>query len=173
MGRDQLPIIHLVDMITCEDEDELGPAPPQQVEVLVDGIRGPSVPMILQPLLRRQHVHELAEPAVEEAPATFQVLNQALRLVLRRDTDSPNTGVDAVRKDEVYDPELAAERHRGLGPVVGKLPQARASPAGEHHRVGRLRGAGRRNESVQHGDRWMVRLFGTRATRRRQICDGR
>jgi hypothetical protein len=41
MSLDQPVVIHLVDVITREHENQLGPAPPQKVQVLVDGVRGP------------------------------------------------------------------------------------------------------------------------------------
>ena len=83
-------------VITRQDENELGFALLQQVEVRVDGVRRPQVPMILQPPLRGQHVDELAETVVEETPAAFQMLDQTLRLVLRRHADPPDSRVDAV-----------------------------------------------------------------------------
>src|SRR5271165_7442789 len=99
------------------------------MDVLVHGIRSALVPMIINPLLGRQHVDEFVETAVQKAPAAFQVLDQALRLVLGRNADLPDPGIDAVRQSKIDDPETAPERERGFGPFVGKPTQARAATA--------------------------------------------
>jgi hypothetical protein len=39
-------------------------------------------------LLRRQQLDELVEAPVEERPAALQVVDEAMRLVLRRDADA-------------------------------------------------------------------------------------
>ena len=69
--------------------------------------------------------------------------DQAVRLVLGRDADAANAGVEGVGEGEVDDAGLAPEVDRGLGPPVGQLQQAAAFAAGEHigHRRTGKRGA--------------------------------
>jgi hypothetical protein len=88
----------------------------------------------VDPLLRRQHVEELAEVTAEEAvPAEIQVAVEAAGLVLREQEQLPQPAVEAVGEGEVDDPVGAAERHRRLGPVAGERIEPRTLPAGEHH----------------------------------------
>ena len=127
-------VVHLVDMVAGEDQHVPRVVPPQDVEVLVDRVRGALVPRRLDPLLRRQQLDELVEAAVEEAPPALHVADEALRLVLRADADPADARVDAVRQREVDDPELAAERDRRLGTPVGQLLETTAPAAGEDQR---------------------------------------
>ena len=60
MEIDQIPIIHLVNMIAGENGDVLGPLFFQSVNVLVNGVGGPLVPVFVNPLLRRHHVDKFA-----------------------------------------------------------------------------------------------------------------
>jgi len=126
--RNQIGVFHLVNMIARQDKDELGVASPQKVQVLVHGVRRSLVPIILHPLLGRQHIDEFVETAVQEAPPAFQMLNQALRLVLRRHTDAPNARIDAVGQGKIDDPEIAPARYGGFGPLVRQPTKARAAP---------------------------------------------
>src|SRR6185436_865053 len=63
------------------------------------------------------------------APAALDVLDQRVRLVLRHDRDAADAGVDAVRKHEIDDAELTAERRRRLATVIGQVLEALAAPA--------------------------------------------
>ena len=105
-----------------------------QVAVLIDGIDGAAVPALAVLLLSGPDLDELAELAVQEAPAGVHVADQRLGLVLRQQGDAADLGVDAVRQDEIDDPVLPAERHRGLG-LPGREPLERSTPAvGEDQR---------------------------------------
>ena len=128
-------------------------APPQDIDVLIDGVRGSLVPARDDALLRGQQLDELVETAVEKAPAALHMADQALRLVLSAHADAPHTGVDAIRKREIDDPEFAAERHRRFGAPVGELLQSAAAPAGEDKRK---RALGRRARHGGFADRRAV-----------------
>src|SRR5262249_3275925 len=81
----------------------------------------------------------------QEIPATLQMTDQAVCLVLGGDTDVPNAGIECVGEREVDDARLASEIDRRLGAYVGELEQARAAPTGEdvrHGRSGKLAGSG-------------------------------
>src|SRR5439155_2180873 len=88
-------VVHLVDVIAREDQNVARRVPPQDIDVLIDGVRGSLIPARDDALLRGQQLDELVEAAVEKAPPTLYVTNQALRLVLRADADAPNPGIDA------------------------------------------------------------------------------
>src|ERR1700733_13664651 len=134
-------VVHLVDVITREQHDELGPIALDDIYVLVDRIRGAEVPHRFGYALgRRQDVEALVPLWPEEVPAALQMANEAVGLVLRGDRDAPNAGFARVRQSELYDARLAAEIDRGLRASVGELEQSAAAAAGEHvgHGVARI-----------------------------------
>jgi hypothetical protein len=104
------------------------------LHVLVDGIGGAAIPHLADLLLCGNHFDELAELAAQIAPAALDVLDQRLRLVLRKDRNLANAGVDAVREHEIDDAELAAKGRRGLAAMLGQRPQALAAAARHDHR---------------------------------------
>ena len=60
-----------------------------------------------------------------------------MRLVLGRDRDAADTGIQGVGQREVDDPRLAAEIDGGLGAPIGQFEEAAAAAASQHigHRV--------------------------------------
>ena len=123
-------------MIAGQHENEPWRLHPQDVDILIEGIRGARVPSFPHSLLGGKHVQELLQRGVQEVPASLQVLDQAVRLVLGRDTDPANAGIDAIAEREIDDAVLATERHRGLGTPIGQLLQPRASPTRQDDGVG-------------------------------------
>ena len=136
---DQRTVVHLVDVVPGQNQHGLGPLLVDDVEILVNRIGRAAVPELTELLLRRHDVDELAELAVQIAPAALHMLNQGLRLILRENEDLPDTGVDAVRQGKIDDPVLAAERRRRLGAVVGQLHEPLAAPTGHDDRHSRAR----------------------------------
>ena len=138
-----LLVVHLVDVIAGEQHHEQGTIALDDVDVLIDGVRGAEVPHRLRHALRSgQDVETFVALRAEEVPAALQVADEAVGLVLSGDRDAANAGIESVREREVDDPRLAAEIDRGLGAPVGELEQAAAAPAGQHvgHGVARIRG---------------------------------
>ena len=74
---------------------------------------------------------------LQEVPAALQVADQRVRLVLGRDGEAADAGIQRIRQREIDDARLAAEIDRRLGAPVGQLLQAAAAAAGKHvgHRV--------------------------------------
>ena len=130
-------VVHAVDVVAREDEHRLGIRRLDAVEVLVDRVRRAAVPGVLvEALLGRQHVHVLVELARQEGPAELQVLQQAVRVVLREHHDLAEARVHTVGESEVDDAVLAAEVETGLGIVIGQIHQALAAPSSHHERDG-------------------------------------
>ena len=128
-----------------------GPIALDDVDVLIDRVGRAEIPHGLGHALRgRQDVEALVALGPEEVPAALQVADQAVGLVLRRDRDAADAGIERVRQREVDDARLAAEIDGGLGAPVGQLHQAAAAAAGEHigHRVA---GIGRREAELLCG----------------------
>src|SRR5688572_8914887 len=101
------------------------------VQILVNGVRRTAVPDLAELLLRRHDVDELAELAVQVAPAALHMLDQGVRLILSQDEDLANARVDAVRQREVDDAVLSPERRGWLRSLIGQLHQP--LPAAARH----------------------------------------
>ena len=109
------------------------------IEVLEYRVRGAAVPgFFIDALLRRQQVDEFVHFGLQKRPAPLQMAQQAVRLVLGRDADLPDSGIQAIGQGKIDDAELAAEIHGGFCPAVGELFQARAASAGQHDGKGAL-----------------------------------
>ena len=105
-----------------------------QVGVLEHGVDGSPVPAFAVLLLGGPDLDELAELAMQEAPAGVHVPDQRLGLVLGQQGDAADFGIDAVRQDEIDDSVLPSERHRSLR-LPGREPPECATPAaGEDQR---------------------------------------
>ena len=134
MRVDQRLVVHLVDVIAGEHDHQPWGRHLQRIDVLVDGVGSAEIPVVIDPLLRREHVEELAEVAAEQPmPSQIQVAVEAPGLVLREHEQPPQTAVEAVREREIDDPVGATERHSGLRAVAGERVETCASAAGQHH----------------------------------------
>ena len=143
--------VHLVDVVAGQNDHVFRIVGLDDVDVLVDGVRGAGVPTCAgDALARRQDVEALVAHRLQEVPAALQVADQAVRLVLRGDREAADAGIQRVGEREVDDARLAAEVDRGLGPPVGELHEARAAAAGEHVRHGRA-GEGGGEVGAGHG----------------------
>jgi len=104
-------------VVAAEHADVGGLLVEDQVEVLVDGVRGAAEPVRPAAHLRRDRVHEL--PDVErQAPGPDDVLDEGVGLELRQHLDLREAGVHEVVQDEVDDPVAPAEGDRRLRPVA-------------------------------------------------------
>ena len=129
---EHLPHVHLVDVVSPEDADELRVLVVDDVLALPDGIGRASVPRLSGPLLGGNRLDELVEHW-GEAPVPSDVLFQGRALVLREDFDARHAGVDEVRQDDVDDAVAPRERHRGLRAVERQRIEALALAPREHH----------------------------------------
>jgi hypothetical protein len=126
---DHRAIVHLVDVVPGEHQHVFGVVRDDQLKILVHGVGGAAVPARVQLLLRRHHLHELAELAPQVTPAVLHVPDERLGLVLGEDRDLADAGVDAVGEHEIDNAELAAEGGRRLAAVLGQVTQPLAAPA--------------------------------------------
>jgi hypothetical protein len=119
--REQRPVVHLVDVVAGQDQHRLGAVLLNDVEILINGIGRAAVPNFAELLLRRHDIDELAELAVQIAPAALHMLDQRVRFILSQNENLADAGVDAVRQGEVDDAVFASERRGRLGPMVREL----------------------------------------------------
>ena len=126
-------VIHFINMVAGEQHDIFRVIALDDVEVLIDGVGRAEIPVIFRDALaRRENVEAFVTLGAKEAPAALQMADEAVRLILRRDADAPDAGIERIGEREIDDARLAAEIDRGLGAPVGQLHQPRAAAAGEH-----------------------------------------
>ncbi len=112
-----LRVIHLVDVVSGQNQHVIGTCLFDRIDVLVDGVGRALIPVFVDPLLRRQDVDEFVEFAAEESPAEVQMPVEAGGLVLRQHQHAAQATVDAVREGEIDDAVDSPERHGRLRTV--------------------------------------------------------
>ena len=133
MEAQHLGVVHLVDVVAGEHDEMSRVLAQDRIEVLVDRIGGAEIPVLADALLRAENLDELAEFVGDDAPSHAEVPAERQRLVLERDEDLPQPGVDAVAQREVDDAVGAAEVDRRLGAFLRQRIQPFADAAGQHH----------------------------------------
>ena len=128
-----LRVVHLVDVIAGQHDQVLRVLAENRVQVLIDGIGGALVPLLADPFLRTQNLDELAELVGDHAPPHPEMAAERERLVLERDEDPAQAGVDAVAQREIDDPVRTTEIHRRLGAFLGQRIQPFPDAAGQDH----------------------------------------
>ena len=132
---EHIGVIHPVDVVARQDHEELRPGGAQDVEILVNRIGRAAVPgRLVEPLLRRQQIEKFVHLGAQKRPAHLQMPQQAVRFVLGEDSDATDVRIEAIRQRKIYDAELAAEKHGGLGAAVRQLFEAAAAAARQHQR---------------------------------------
>ena len=63
------------------------------------------------------------------------MLDQAVRLVLCRNTYTADAGIHAIGQHKIDDAELPAKWHGRLGPPIGKLMQTAATSSCQYHGI--------------------------------------
>ena len=125
-------VVHLVDVIAGEHDQAPGTFAHDGVEVLVDGVGGALIPVLADAFLRRQDLDEFAELFRDDVPAHPDVAVERQRLVLGRDEDAAQAGVDAVAEREIDDAVGAAEVDRRLGALLRQRVETFTGAAREH-----------------------------------------
>src|SRR5229473_4655100 len=125
-------VIHFVDVIAGEDEDEFRALAADGVDVLVDGVGGALIPLLRDTHLRREDFDVIAE-AGEGRPARTDVTVKAKRLVLSEDENPAEIRIDAIGKRDVDDAVECAERNGRLGAVASQRPEAFALAPGKEY----------------------------------------
>ena len=121
-------------MIAGQDHDVLRALFFERVDVLVDGVGRALVPVLVDPLLRRHDVDELAQFAAEIAsPAQVDVPIEAHGLVLRQHQHLADAAVQAVGEREIDNAIGAAKGHGRLGPVARQRLQTGTFATGQNY----------------------------------------
>ena len=120
--------VHAVHVVGADDDHDIRLDVLDDVDGLVDRVRGAEVPVLAQTLLRRDRGHVVAQQR-REAPRQRDMAVQRVRLVLGEHDDLLVPGVDEVAQREVDQTEYATERHRRLGAIPGQRHQSGAFTA--------------------------------------------
>ena len=130
-----LLVVHLIDVVTGEDQDIVGVVQGNEADVLVDGVGRPLVPGTLVPPL------DVGGQDVDATVGTVQVPGLAVSnvavefqgLILGEDADSVDAGIHTVGQGKVDDPELAPEGDGWLGHLAGEGLQPAALASRQEH----------------------------------------
>src|SRR5207245_5029696 len=129
---EHLGVIHLVDVIAGENENEFGALAANGINVLVHGVGGTLIPLLGDAHLRRKDLDVIAE-AGERRPTGANVAVQAESLVLSEDEYSTEIRIDEIRDYDVNNAVECAERHGGLGAIASERPKAFALASGKEY----------------------------------------
>ena len=133
-------VVHLVDMVTGQDDRILDTVTVDDVDILRHGVGGAAIPVhLIHPLAGGQDVEVFVPLRTKEVPAALAVADQAVCLVLCRDCHFAHAGIQRVGQCEVDDPGLATEIDCWFGTRIRQFLQPAAAPPGQHkgHRLRR------------------------------------
>ena len=119
MSLDDRLKVHLVQLVTRENQRVLEVVVLEVLEILADRICRPLIPTRAgEALLGRQQFDEAATEVIELV-ALRDVPVQRSRVELRQQVDATETAVDAVGNGDVDQTVLARQRHGRLGAIPG------------------------------------------------------
>src|ERR1700677_853574 len=108
-------VVHLVDVVAGEDEDVFRLFGANGVDVLIDGVGGTGIPVLADALHGRKNFDEFAQfVGHDRSPSLANVAIERQRLVLRKDVNVAQIGVDAVGKGDIDDAVLTGKRNGRL-----------------------------------------------------------
>ena len=114
-------VVHLIDVIAGENQDIIRIPLLDESDVLIDGVGGTLVPFAgFSCLIGGQNENTAIGQIQIPGRARSNVGIQFKRSVLSQNTNHVNTGVGAVGKRKVNDPELSTERNCRLGDLLGQ-----------------------------------------------------
>jgi hypothetical protein len=131
---DHLAHIHAVHMVGGEHRHPVGPMRLDEIEVLVDRVRGTLEPPAERVRARQQHLDRAFAIGEPGRPRRGDVLDERFGLVLREHVDRRDARVHEVAQHEIHEAIAASERQRRLRFLGREWIEPRAFAAGKHHR---------------------------------------
>ena len=117
---DHRVIVHLVNVISSQNHKILGAFLFDGINVLVDRIGCPLIPILIDPLLRRYDIDKLIELSAKEvSPSKVDVAVEAHGFILRQYKHLPKATIETIRKDKIDDSVVATERNCRFCPISG------------------------------------------------------
>ena len=127
-------VVHLVDVVTGQDQHVIGIILLDEGHVLVDGVGGAAVPVAaLDGLVGGQNEHAAVGQVQIPRSAGADVAVQLQGHILGQHAHGINTAVGAVGQREVDDAVLAAIGNGRLGNLLGQDAQTAALAASQQH----------------------------------------
>ena len=128
-------VVHLIDMVTGEDDHIVGVVPVDKVDILVNGVGRALVPaaLLVVALIRRQNLGTGMGLVQIPGLAVADVFIQLQGLILGQDAHGIDAGVDAVGQRKINNAVFAAEGNGRFGGFFRQHIQSAALAAGQKH----------------------------------------
>ena len=128
-------IVHLINLVTGEDENVFRVIFFNEGQILVNGVGRAGEPgaLLARGLVWRENENTAVVHVQVPGLAAADVAVELQGTVLGQNTDGVNTGVCAVGKGEVDDSVFASERHAGFGGALGQGVQTGTLSACQKH----------------------------------------
>jgi hypothetical protein len=115
-------VIHFVDVIAGKQHDVSARVAPDDVDILKNRVRCADVPHRFgNTLASRKDVETFITLRAKEIPTHLKVANKAMSLILGRNGDTADPGVQSIRKREVDNARFSPEVDGWFGTSVGQL----------------------------------------------------
>jgi hypothetical protein len=125
-------VIHFVDVIASKQHDISAAMAFNDIDVLVYRVRRAEVPHRFgDPLAGRKDIEALVALWAKEIPTHLKMPNEAMGLILGRNSDTTNPRVQSVRKREVDNTRLSSEVDGWFGTLICQLQQPASSSASQ------------------------------------------
>ena len=127
-------VILLADLVTGKNDDILGIISSEEAQILINGIGSSLVPVgILSLLIGRKDMNTSVKSVQIPGLSVSDILIENKRLILRKDTDGVDTGINTVRKREINNAILTAERHSRFSQLIRQRIESRSLSPGKDH----------------------------------------
>jgi hypothetical protein len=129
MEGDHLSIVHFINVIPREDQDQVGPFHLQGVNVLKNGIGCPLIPVLINPLLGGNGLDEFPQRGGKDIPSQLDVTVEGGRFILGEGKDTADARIEAVGEGKVNDPINSTERNSRFGSITSERIESFPSAA--------------------------------------------
>ena len=131
---EHLGVIHLVNVVTRQNEHIIGIVVVDKLYVLINRVRRALIPFArFRAHKGRQHEYTSVQSVEVPRLAVAYVLVELERLILREHAHGVYAAVYAVGQGKVYDAVLRRKGYGGLCHILGEHPEPRPLPARKQH----------------------------------------
>ncbi len=128
---DHRAVVHLVDVVSRQNEHVVGAVLANEIQILVDGVRRASVPVLAAArLVGLQQTHAAATAVEIPGFADADMIVEAVRAILRQHTDRVDAAVDAIADRKIDDAKFSGKGDGRLCPLFREDGKPRTFAAG-------------------------------------------
>jgi hypothetical protein len=132
---EQIPVVHLVDVIAGQDYDKLWFCLVEERKILKHGVCRAQIPLAARRAeAEKEFVSILMNESLRNQSPCVRV--QGFTSILSEDGDAPETGVETVGKRKVDQTVNAAKRDKRFGSLLRERIQTLPTPSCENEREG-------------------------------------